>query len=65
MPRTSNLRQVYYKWINFTQILARKNGGIKIAVTQIFFNFRKWRFVTMVMRSLIQKLLAAKKTDVF
>ena len=65
MPRTSNLRQVYYKWINFTQVLARKNGGIKIAVTQIFFNFRKWRFVTMVMRSLIQKLLAARKLTFF
>ena len=65
MPRTSNLRQVYYKWINFTQFLARKNGVIKIAATQIFFNFRKWRFVTMVTRSLIQKLLAAKKLTFF
>ena len=65
MPRASNLRQFYYKWIDFTQFLARKNGGIKIDVTQNFFNFRKWRFVTMVMRSLIQKLLAARKLTFF
>ena len=37
MPRTSNLRESY-KWINFTQLLGRKNGGIKIVITQKFCN---------------------------
>ena len=59
MTRTDNLRKSY-KWINFTQFLDRKNGGIKIVVTQKFCNLRvighyleNCVFLTMAMGSLI------------
>ena len=35
MPRTGNLRQSC-KWISYTQFLGRKNGDIKIVVTEKF-----------------------------
>ena len=38
MPKTGNFRETY-NWINFTQFLDRKNGGIIIVVTHKFYNY--------------------------